>query len=231
MQQRGTRHRPAVIVFGDTMHMEYSAALGAAHATDFDPPEQRSAPRFASLIRSAKLVCGQGEFICVIRDVSATGISLRTFHELPDDRQIALELQNGETYEIAEVRREGKEASYQFARQVEVDRLIRESWKFPKRQLRLNIALPLHLASLTASGDATTVNLSQQGARVECDAGFALDQALRVTGDAFPETRAKVRWRRDGEYGLVFDNTMSLREFALMAASVQCPAILADLPN
>ena len=184
-----------------------------------------------SLIRSAKLVCSQGEFLCVIRDVSAVGISLRTFHGLPTDKTIALELQNGETYAIDETRREGFEASYRFEHPVSVERWIRETWQFPKRQLRLNIAIPLKLSTLTQGGDALSVNLSQQGARVECDTPFAIDQSLRVTGDHFPDTAAKVRWRKDAHYGLVFENTLSLREFAVLAAAVQCPAMLQELPG
>ena len=208
--------------------MDYSAGFSADSQPIADPTEQRGAPRYTSLIRSAKLVCGQGEFLCVIRDVSATGISLRTFHALPEEPTIALELQNGETYEIRETRRKDREASYQFDRPVTVERLIHETWNFPKRQLRLNIAIPLELSSLTDRGAAETVNLSQQGARVSCQASFAIDQAIRVTGPNFPETRAKVRWRKDGHYGLVFENTFSLREFSLMAAAVQCPAMLED---
>ena len=211
--------------------MEYSSGFEADSRPVTDVADQRAAPRYTSLIRSAKLVCSQGEFICVIRDVSSTGISLRTFHSLPEDRMIALELQNGETYEMKEVRRQGLEASYQFDRPVLVERLIHETWNFPKRQLRLNIAIPLELSSLTHTGEAETVNLSQQGARVACGIRFALDQTIRVTGEQFPETRAKVRWRKDGQYGLVFENTFSLREFSLMAAAVQCPAMLRDIPD
>lgn len=211
--------------------MDCSNGFGADTRPVSDEAEQRAAPRYTSLIRSAKLVCTQGEFICVIRDVSSTGISLRTFHALPDERIISLELQNGEAYKITEVRRKEFEASYQFDCPVDVERLIRETWNFPKRQLRLNISIPLELSSLTGSGDAETVNLSQQGARVACDAGFAIDQTICVTGHRLLETRAKVRWRQDGHYGLVFENTFSLSEFALMAAAVQCPTMLEERPD
>ncbi|MBX7541631.1 PilZ domain-containing protein [Qipengyuania sphaerica] len=210
--------------------MDFSAGF-QADMQGYDGAEKRGATRYTSLIRSAKLVSGHGEFICVIRDVSSTGLSLRTFHALPDERILSLELQNGETYEITETRRNGREASYRFDRPVTVERLIHESWNFPKRQLRLNIAVPLQLSSLSGGGEAETVNLSQQGARVTCDAPFAIDQSIRVTSDSFPETRAKVRWRKDKSYGLVFENTFSLREFALMAASVQCPGLLEETPD
>ncbi|WP_341712377.1 PilZ domain-containing protein [Erythrobacter sp.] len=188
--------------------------------------DQRGAPRYTSLIRAAKLVCGQGEFVCVIRDVSATGVSLRTFHGLPTDEQIALELQNGETYEMRQVRADGFDGSYRFERVVPVEKLIHENWAFPKRQLRLNLAMPLTVSTLTQKANAYMLNLSQQGARVECDSVFAIDQTVRIENEFMPEIRAKVRWRRDANYGLAFDTFFSLREFALLAARVQCPLLL-----
>lgn len=189
-------------------------------------PEQRSAPRFTSLIRAAKLVCGQGEFVCVIRDVSASGVSLRTFHGLPTDADVALELQNGESYELEQVRASGFDASYRFEGTVDVERLISENWSFPKRQLRLNIMMPVRASTLTQRSNAFITNMSQQGARLECDNVFAIDQSIRIENDYMPEVRCKVRWRRDANYGLAFDNFFSLREFALLAARVQCPLLL-----
>ena len=188
--------------------------------------DQRGAPRYTSLIRAAKLVCGQGEFVCVIRDVSATGVSLRTFHKLPTDAALALELQNGEAYELELVRNDGFEASYRFAQPIEVERLIRENWEYPKRGLRLNIMLPLTISSLSGKAKAVTLNISQQGARIECDHIFAIDQRVTISCDALPDIRCTVRWRRDANYGLVFEDTFTLRDFALAAANVQCPLLL-----
>lgn len=188
--------------------------------------DQRGAPRYTSLIRAAKLVCGQGEFVCVIRDVSASGVSVRSFHKLPTDKSLALELQNGETYELELVRSEGLEASYRFEKPIEVERLIRENWAYPKRGLRLNIMLPLMVSSLTGRANATTLNISQQGARIECDQVFALAQRVTISCEGLPDIRCTVRWRRDANYGLVFEDTFTLRDFAIVAARVQCPPLL-----
>jgi hypothetical protein len=206
--------------------MEFSPGLGSGSADASLAPDRRGSPRYTSLIRAAKLVCGQGEFVCVIRDVSANGVSLRTFHGLPTDAELALELQNGEAYEIRQVRAAGFEGSYRFEDTVPVERLVHENWAFPKRQLRLNLAMPLTISTLTQKANAYMVNMSQQGARIECDSVFAIDQTVRVENDYMPEIRAKVRWRRDANYGLAFDNFFSLREFALLAARVQCPLLL-----
>ena len=69
------------------------------------------------------------------------------------------------------------------------------------------------------------VNISQQGARLECAGKLAIDQNIRIEGEGLRETRAKVRWRRDEEYGVVFDDTFSLRDFAGFVARLQCPIL------
>ncbi|QKG70814.1 PilZ domain-containing protein [Erythrobacter mangrovi] len=206
--------------------MEFATAYAMNESSSATASDQRGAPRFTSLIRAAKLVCGQGEFVCVVRDVSATGVSLRTFHGLPTDQQIALELQNGEIYEMTQVRADGFDGSYRFESVVPVERLVHENWAFPKRQLRLNLAMPLTVSTLSQKANAYMLNLSQQGARIECESVFAIDQTVRIENEFMPEIRAKVRWRRDANYGLAFDTFFSLREFALLAARVQCPLLL-----
>ena len=188
--------------------------------------EQRTSRRYTSLIRAAKLISAHGEFVCVIRDVSSTGISVRSFHRMPAGDTVSLELQNGEVFDLRKVRGNEREASYTFRSHVSVERLINETWNYPKRQLRLNIAIPLTLSTLTAREEVLTINLSQQGARIECDARLAIDQTVRIEGKLMPEIRAKVRWRKDNVYGLVFDTTFTLREFAILAATLQCPILL-----
>lgn len=207
--------------------MDFSAAFESGEKLAADSAESRAVPRYTSLIRAAKLVSAQGEFVCVIRDVSAKGVSLRTFHDLPSCEAVALELQNGELYELTKARTAGREACFTFDQPVDVERLIHENWEFRKRQLRLNIAIPLTVTTLAGRAEAITENLSQQGARIECDTLYAIDQPLRIEGSGLPEIRAKVRWRREGSYGLVFDNTFTLRDFALIAAAMQCPALVA----
>ncbi len=162
----------------------------------------------------------------MIRDVSSTGISLRMFHDVPSDVAMGLELQNGDSFELRKVRSAGREASFTFEHEVEVERLIREAWNYPKRQLRLNLTIPLSITTLLGKSEAVTSNLSQQGASIECDTRFALDQTVRIQSKKMPEVRAKVRWRKDNCYGVVFDNTFTLSEFALLAAKNQCPALV-----
>ena len=195
--------------------------------------EQRAAPRFTLLIRAAKLVSAQGEFVCVIRDVSETGVSVRLFHGLPSCKDFALHMPAGAVYEVTRVWHKGNEAGFTFAGKVEVEKLVNEASDYPKRGLRLALCFPVMVNMLSGQFEALVENFSQQGARLTCDRLLAIDQTLRIAmpavGGGKPrEVRAKVRWRRDQQYGVVFDDTFTLGDFARIAALLQAPALLEE---
>lgn len=196
--------------------------------TQCDPSEERVAPRFTLLIRAAKLVTPKGEFIVVIRDVSASGISLRGFHRLPGEGPLTIELQTGESHAIEQVWARGNDAGFRFLEPVEVHDLVAEAGRFPKRQLRLGISFPVSVTARLQQHRGELANLSQQGARIECASLFAIDQPLRLKSESLPEIVARVRWRRGETYGVVFDDTFTLSQLALFAASVQAPELLAE---
>lgn len=192
--------------------------------------EARRAPRFTLLIRAAKLITSQGEFVCVVRDVSETGVAVRLFHGLPTGDPTELHMPGGGIYGLRNVWDRGNEAGFEFVDNVDVARLISEAGAYPKRGLRLGLVFPITIRTLTGTYEGIVENFSQQGARFECDAKFAIDQNLRIeTKDGraiLKDVRAKVRWRRESEYGVVFDDTLTLGDFALFAAKMQCPSLI-----
>jgi len=206
-----------------TLHSEDELLTEGASGAD-----QRVAPRFTLLIRAAKLIADQGEFVCVIRDVSETGVSIRLFHKLPPSGALELHMPGGESYKVRPVWERGNEAGFEFAQPVNVAKLITEAGQYPKRGLRLGLCFPVTVSTLTQNCEAIVENLSQQGARFSCEGLFAIDQNLRIEGEEVNEVRAKVRWRRDSSYGVVFDDTFTLGDFARMAARLQAPALLVE---
>lgn len=199
-----------------------------ADSGDADVVDQRSAPRFTLLIRAARLVAKSGEYVCVIRDVSETGLSVRMFHAMPAGDELELHMPGGRRYSIRNVWTRENEAGFEFLERVEVAELITEAGMYPKRGVRIGVHFPATIGTLTDSHEALVENLSQQGARFECDGKLAIDQSIRFAGPGFKEVRAKVRWRRDNRYGVVFDDTLALGDFARLVARLQNPALLRD---
>ena len=201
----------------------------AASARSFE--EMRGAQRYTLLIRTAKLVCESGEFLCIIRDVSATGLRLRLFHALPADAHMALELANGEIYFIERVWERDSHAGFRFAAPIAVAAFIAEVSPYPRRQLRLRLSFPAVLACDGQAGVATVRDLSPQGARIETARFLAIGQKVRIEGEGFPAVPAKVCWRSGAEYGLAFDQLFTLEGLAVLAAGLQHCAVLPPLPG
>lgn len=192
-----------------------------ASAADQASIESRAAPRFTLMIRPAQIRVGDLQSLCVIRDVSATGISLRLFHPVEWNGPITLGLQTGSTFEIEHVWSKGLEAGFRFKAPVDVAELVHQTGPYPRRDLRIDLDLPvkLHNRELRCSGQLE--NLSRQGARILCDRPLPIDQQVMLEIPGLPTLDARVRWRRDRAHGLVFDTTFSLSDFALLAFQLQ----------
>jgi len=183
--------------------------------------ELRAEPRYTLLIRAAKLICASGEFLCIIRDASASGVSIRTFHPLPTGQQLTLELPNGDRHPIERVwEREGA-AGFRFPVAVDIDRLLNSKSRFAKRPVRLRLQMPALVSCHGRTAGVVIHDLSQQGAQIECPLHLALEQKLRLEADNLPSIQAAVRWRSKSRYGLVFDDTFQFSELAQIAAQLQ----------
>jgi len=224
----------------DLGHAQDASVNGLASdvAPAFDqPPISQShndrkvrSERHNLFIRAGKLVSPHGEFVCVVRDVSETGVGIRLFHAPPSGDSIELHMPDGGVYEIRQMRHEGNHVGYEFVNAIRLSDFLDENPEFPKRGLRLNLFFPVKVRSLGGLKEGVVENLSQHGARFSCEGFYAIDQSLFVECPEddvrFGEVGAKVRWRRDSEYGVVFENTLSLEEFAKLAAELQCPNLL-----
>lgn len=214
--------------FGGALNSAIAGAMGgkvtSIGSADAKAIKHRTAERFTLMLRVARLVSSHGEYPCVIRDVSATGVRLRLFHALPAERHLALFLGNGECYFIENVwgqpNGSGCEAGFRFSAPIDVRAFMTESGKHPKRQVRLGITLPATLSIREFSAPVVIRDLSQQGARIESDRPLAIDQHVRLKAHGMPEIFASVRWKADAMHGLVFQQCFRLDELAHLAWSV-----------
>lgn len=202
---------------GGSMHDGVRQEAEPPVASGDEEAEQRRAPRFTLLIRSAKLTSPYGEFLCIVRDVSETGISVRLFHPLPRDIPLTLELPNGDRHLLERVWEEEGKAGFRFAEDTDIERILESPSRFAKRAMRVNIAVPCDLFASLRWGSALILNLSQQGAQIRSSERLSLIQRVKLRAEGMPEVAAKVRWRQDDRYGLSFENTFQFAELAALA--------------
>ncbi|WP_067785675.1 PilZ domain-containing protein [Paraurantiacibacter namhicola] len=195
---------------GFDSHQEMSASV-----------DQRGAERFTPMMRTAKLVARRGEMLCVVRDISDTGVAVKLFHPLPDQKALALEMADGTRHGLLPVWQSGERAGFRFAGEVDLAELIAGVGNMPRRPLRLNIRFGVELVDCQGKHMAEIRNISQQGASVVTSYRLSIDQRLRVQAETLPELEANVRWRHEDTYGLVFDDVLTFAQLARLAAQVQ----------
>ncbi|MCL6250229.1 PilZ domain-containing protein [Altererythrobacter sp. KTW20L] len=207
----------------DALH---AAALSPLAGTGAEPgtdhyADQRTSPRFTMLVRAAKLRCPAGEFMCVVRDASDTGVSVRLFHPLPDEERLMLELQNGDCHELELVWVDRDRAGLKFLAPANIARIVECPSRFAKRPIRINLNAAAQLVGGLASAVVEIHDISQQGAKITSTTRFAIDQRVRLSAEGLPEVNAKVRWRRGETYGLVFEDTFQFGDMARIVATLQ----------
>lgn len=180
--------------------------------------DQRAAPRISLLLRAAKLVCDGAEYLCVLRDVSTSGIKARLFHPLPPGADLEIELGNGDRLPVEPVWERDGHAGFRFAAgEHAIHALLDERGDYPKRQIRLKIGLPVQLHARGQGAAAVMLDLSQHGAKVRCDLPLALRQPVRIEAPGLPGLDGRVRWRKGTVHGVVFHTGFRLDALAELA--------------
>jgi hypothetical protein len=177
------------------------------------------------MLRTAKVICQSGEYVCLVRDVSRGGVGLRFFHAVPQEPRIFLELANGALYPIERTwqnsEAESGEAGYRFAAPVALGEFLDETSQHPHRAVRLRLGLPV---LLTVNGEdcrATLADISRCGAKLVADRRLPEGVFVRCDAAGLPLRFGHVAWRKQFEHGIAFQQAFGLEELARCLYALQ----------
>jgi PilZ domain len=194
--------------------------------------DQRSDNRVSLLLRAGKLIAEQGEFLCIVRDVSAGGVKVKLLHDLPQARSFDLELANGESYPLELVWQNEGNAGFRFLeRPIDLVTVVDEPSRFPKSGIRLRLEMPISIKLGAELHSAKLCDLSQHGAQIEIEPGLAIGQRVSLCAKGFAELESRVRWRRRGAHGLVFQRGFRLDELARLSAQLRASPAAPSSPD
>jgi len=208
-----------------------NASINAAAAVGWDEAEpaaeKRSAPRFTLLIRTAKLIAPDREYLCVVRDASQEGLKARVFLNIPENTPLTVEFGNGERHPLIKVWQDGDIAGFRFAGPVAIERLLASAPEgLRKRSVRLRLALPVTLTVAGRAVPATYCDISQHGACLYCEERLPVNARIALASAVLPPLEAHVRWRRAPLYGVIFTQAFRFDELARLTPSLHSNAAL-----
>jgi len=179
----------------------------------------------SAMLRSAKVVCQSGEYICLIRDLSLKGVSLSFLHAAPGESRIILALANGQTYPIQRVWEGKTRAGYSFATPVSLDEFRHEDQPFNVRPIRLAIEASARLIDGRRSHSAHLLDISVHGARIACDADMDPGRLVSLQVSGMAQQLCTIVWsdaaQEPAHFGLRFQHPLRLKELAHSALKLQ----------
>lgn len=195
---------------------QHGPAEGEARARD-----QRATPRSSLMLRTAKVVCQSGEYVCIVRDVSSDGVGLRFLHSAPSEDRILLELANGATYPVERVWAGKRQSGFRFAASIDLEEFIHEPSPYRARPIRLRITADAELTCGNRSEPARLVDLSCGGAMIDSAMEAAVGGILRLEIGTHLSKLAEVCWTEAGCLGLSFLQPMKIEELATTVLALQ----------
>ncbi|MEE4153411.1 MAG: hypothetical protein V2I27_04565 [Erythrobacter sp.] len=195
--------------------------LAEAGPSAMDEAAFRAARRRTLMLRSAKVVCASGEYVCIVRDVCEIGTTLSFLHDVPPDDRMILALGNGLTYPVERVWSGKRQAGYRFGAQVIMDEFLHERAPFELRPIRLAILAPAYLIDGRERHAVQLLNVSTHGALFESAHEHALLRLFGFQISGMPQYLGQVCWREGHQHGLRFQHPLALQELAELALALQ----------
>lgn len=190
-------------------------------STNAGQNETHGSERPSLMLRSAKVICQTGEYICIIREVSALGTSLAFLHEIPPETRILLSLGNGLIFPIERVWAGKTLAGYRFGCVVTVAEFQQDHEPFAVRPIRLSISAPGRVIDGHEQYPVNLCDISTDGAKFESAAVHTISRLISFHVRGLDQQLGKIVWQDRGLFGLRFQQPIELKALALAALKLQ----------
>ena len=195
--------------------------LNARRAESIDPsrpPERRRHVRQLALLRVALLHAGGVSDICVVRNVSSSGLSARVYRKLLPGEQVEIEFRSGDLLAGSVVWEHECDVGIVFPRPIDVGAVLssnRASKATKRRALpRINVECQGRLSTGLQSMVATLRDISQGGASLQVEGTIAnLTNVQLILPDLQPIAGA-VRWTSGRNVGVSFNECIAFEQLA-----------------
>jgi len=177
------------------------------------PPDPRADERHLTLFRVGALVVGDGRELCLIKNVSASGMMIRTYSSMAEGRPVAIELKQGQLVRGSVRWVRGHNAGIAFDERVDVVELLSSSMEGPRpRMPRVEISCTASARQGSRLSSLKIHDISQGGVKAEASRTLDIGEDVVITLPGMAPMQGIVRWREDALHGISFNRLLALSE-------------------
>lgn len=181
-----------------------------------EPPRsanRRGAQRHLTLFRVGALSVDGRRELCLIKNISAGGMSIRPYCELAAGTPVVIELKSGVPVPGTVAWSEETGAGVEFDQPVDVLDILMASNDGPKpRMPRVEIDCPASVRNGAVVHRLRACDISQGGVKLVGELPGDAGDDLTVSLPGLAPRQAALRWNSDGHCGLTFNRLLALSE-------------------
>lgn len=180
-------------------------------------PERRGEKRHLALLRVALLHAGDCKDLCVVKNISASGLAVRVYRDLASGAKVRVEFRSGEMLKGSVVWKRDEDIGIVFPRTIDVQAVLASTWAIQegkRRNLpRIDIRCDGRLKRGTETRQIVLQDISQGGARVRIDR-LVDPGGIVLSLPGMPSVSGVVRWASDTLLGISFNECIPFEMLA-----------------
>ena len=195
--------------------MDNQTVETTVYSLDEAPPKRRRAraKRHLTLYRVGALTIGERHELCLIKNVSAGGMLIRVYSDIPPGTRLSVELKQGEPVSGTARWADQESVGVVFDTPIDVLSLIALRQEGPRpRMPRIAVGCPATIRDGATVVVARIVNISQGGLQAHCPVELAIGADVIVTPSGLAPEPAVVIWRDGDCYGLAFNRVLAITQ-------------------
>ena len=194
----------------------------ALHETTFSfsseapRPDHRRQPGQVTILRVGSLIIEGERELCLIRNISAGGVTAHIYSSVTVGQRLAIELRGDHTVEGAVAWIENANIGIAFDEPIDVEAMLAShaasgtGWQPRLPRVEVDRLATLRIGA--AVYGVSTRDISQGGVKVETDHPVEEGQAVVLTLEKFRPLQGLVRWHVDGLCGISFNEVVPFHE-------------------
>ena len=177
------------------------------------PSDRRDAERHMTLYRVGSLSIGDRRELCLIKNISAGGMMVRSYCPIPEGTAIAVELKCGQPITgVASWYREPN-VGIAFDQPIDVIEILSTSMQGPRpRMPRIEVSCFATLREGASTYRMRACDISQGGLKLIGETVIPVASDIVVSLPGLEPQRGVVRWNEGGQIGVTFNRLLPLSD-------------------